>query len=1001
MAKKEFDRNILALIGKSIKEGKYLDISYKNEKNETTRFWISILDISASGQLKVNMFNVAYPDPIMNGKISIDRIQSAQILKFSYYEVPKGLLNKILFDEELSNFSFEKYDTRILNYYLDCYQLSADPLLHKDCLIPTIDFSSFTENNPLLLTEEQQKQIIEELYNDNYPKNSRFELALNHFSIDIKHKGRFLVAYQKLSFDPIEHSLHLDPQLRFNPSFYLQGQKHSLSYYSNISQKDFEETYKKDPNQAIESLKSSFNSWELVNTRPEVSVLGFPQIDISPIYDQINFEFNRKSLELPLKAIFQQFSSLDTKNRTRPKIVLYDKQINIDQLRSVYNTLKYPITYVQGPPGTGKTQTILNIILNCITSNRKLLITSNNNIPVDGIMEKMSLGLYEGNPIPLPLLRLGNETYTKEAFKTIQRLNELEVGSIPTEEVLQELREATHLKNRELESQLEKLETTKTLEQNLSFVEELLKIESNPLLEKERIEILRQLDSIDTTEENILIDTFEFVRANPSMMRYFYYESLRCVKKLQSKTLKELVNIAYLKDEVEQLKQFNRWIKEDENLTKLNQAFPIILTTNISTYKLGDKYKFDLLIMDEAGQCEIPTSLLPISKCNNLALIGDTNQLQPIITIEDKQNQSLKNQYNIPQLYDYKENSILSLFQKIDNISRNILLRYHYRCGKKIINFSNLRFYESKLDLERLNKEGHLKLLEVSNHHSPLKNSNLEEAESIVKYIRENNLTDVFILTPFKNQNNLITDLLQREKKLGHIDPSVNCGTIHQVQGQENKTIILSTSISPRTSSKTYDWIKNNSQLINVGITRAKDNLVVVTDPRAIDILSRKDDDLYSLINYVRQNGNREVSKSSANRFTIGFSNDSDFENEFYKTMQHYCSTKGGRFKRNVKLIELFPSKLNDENLNKREFDGVLYEGNIPKVVFELHGVEHLYNSQTIKSDKLKMELLHEKGIRLLQLPNAYVKHYEFIGALINKTNGGAYQRGLFDMDCN
>ena len=49
MERKELDRNILALIGKAIKEGKYLDISYKNEKTETTRFWISILDIFSSG----------------------------------------------------------------------------------------------------------------------------------------------------------------------------------------------------------------------------------------------------------------------------------------------------------------------------------------------------------------------------------------------------------------------------------------------------------------------------------------------------------------------------------------------------------------------------------------------------------------------------------------------------------------------------------------------------------------------------------------------------------------------------------------------------------------------------------------------------------------------------------------------------------------------------------------------------------------------------------------
>jgi hypothetical protein len=38
---------ITALIGKAIREGKYLDITYKNKTGEITPFWISVLDINA------------------------------------------------------------------------------------------------------------------------------------------------------------------------------------------------------------------------------------------------------------------------------------------------------------------------------------------------------------------------------------------------------------------------------------------------------------------------------------------------------------------------------------------------------------------------------------------------------------------------------------------------------------------------------------------------------------------------------------------------------------------------------------------------------------------------------------------------------------------------------------------------------------------------------------------------------------------------------------------
>lgn len=43
----------------------------------------------------MNMFNVTKDDPIINKKIFISGIQSAEILRFSYYDVPEELVRKL------------------------------------------------------------------------------------------------------------------------------------------------------------------------------------------------------------------------------------------------------------------------------------------------------------------------------------------------------------------------------------------------------------------------------------------------------------------------------------------------------------------------------------------------------------------------------------------------------------------------------------------------------------------------------------------------------------------------------------------------------------------------------------------------------------------------------------------------------------------------------------------------------------------------------------------
>lgn len=993
------DNSIIIHIGKAIREGKYLNILYKNQKGEITPFWIAILDISANDELYVNMFNVTKEDPLYNRKIYISSIVKAELLKFSHYEVSEALIKKLDEDESLQKYDFDRYDTKLLNYYLECYKSNKNPFLYQQHLIPNIDLTTLQPTEPYHLTDEQQRHIIKDIYHNDYLHFHDYELAFCEFSIDLLGKGKFVVAYRTLTFDPVERTLQLGSKTYFNSNFYIKDIKYSLSYYTDISPSDFEAAFLKDKLQTIGSLTHNFKSGELPNTKPEIVVLGYAQIDIAPIYDEINAAHARKEMEIPVRAFFQNTSLLDRKNRKEPYLVLYDENINLDQLRTVYNSLKFPITYVQGPPGTGKTQTILNIVVNCLTNGKTMLISSNNNVPIDGIKDKLYLGTYNNKEILFPIIRLGNNKCIAEALLKVKALYEFETRDIPKEALLFNLKEKSKENNQILLNKLKAYEDRLDLKQNLEFINGLLSKGSYWQLEEEQKRLEGLIQQIPKTTDEDLKGVFEVIKGNRQLVQYFYYECLRYIKRLKTKEFSELVEIIYMQDEAEKVKAFNKWLADDKNLEKFTKVFPIILTTNISSRKLGRRFKFDVLTIDEAGQCDIATSLIPISKCKNMVLIGDTNQLKPIVIFEERRNDQLMAQFEVDAVYDYYHNSILSVYKNIDNISRDILLSYHYRCGRKIIDYSNKRFYDSKLNLSAIKDVGEVKLVDVTNVNQKHKNSQIEEAREIIHYIKDNKLTDVFIITPFRNQEEVINHYLNEAKDRNEIDASVSCGTIHKIQGQENKTIIISTAISRQTTPKTYDWIKNNSQLINVGVTRAKENLIVVTDKKAIDMLSTKNDDLYALIAYVEKNGTTEVSQSVVNKFTIGFSNNSKFEDEFYSTMRHYCTVQGGRFERNEKVVKVFPEEATNTLVNKKEFDGVLYIGIVPKIVFEINGREHYTKKRSIQSDIVKMNLLKDKGIQLITIPNHYVKHYEYIRELIKKLKGDVYQKTLFDIE--
>ncbi len=999
--------NIGDKISRAIKEGKWLNISYINKNNENTFYWIAIKDIDFNRKsFYVSMFNDKKSLDVFDSWIYFDSIKSAEVVDFVSYDVSEKLINKI--EKNLNKcvwLNYDHFNHNVLNYYSECNILDNDPSQKEYTPIEGIDLNILMKNKIYKLNDYQVKKIIADIYHYDIKNKSNlyYTLAINCFSID-EGKNKFVIAYYALTFDPSQKALIIDKKLRFNQSFLVEGRRHSLFNYIKMDMDEFARTFADNFNFYQEIIRKNLRYGELINTRPDIMLLQKESpVDLTETYDVIEEKYESNLLPTPLKSFFGNITRKNNIRRKEPSIIIYDKRININQMRVLYNALKYPVTYVQGPPGTGKTQTIINVTLSSFYNDKTMLICSSNNKPVDGIVEKLQFK-YRNEVVNFPYLRLGNYEDVKKATLRIKELYNYSTNKTPREDLLNKIKVSTDDHNTRLIELLNIQEKRVDIETCLESSQKLINsFENNnsKIIQsvKEKITQLKSdLASLPEVSNEELVSLFIPLNENYQLSQFLFFKSLQYISKLKKPRYSDLIGICNIEDDNTRVVEFNKWTQNDNNMKKLVEVFPIIFSTNISSKRLGTpKFMFNLVVMDEAGQCNIATALLPIAKAESLLLVGDPNQLKPVIILEEQVNKELLEKYNVPEKYNYKNNSILDVMIENDNISKYILLKYHYRCGKKIIGFSNQRYYNNSLNLSFIQEEGELKVLDVKNQNVKQKNEAYDEAEAIVNYIERNNVKDAFIITPFVNQKELILSLL-KAKNIKDVD----CGTIHSLQGAERNTIIFSTAISLETSKKTFEWIKDNYELINVAITRAKNKLIIAADTEALETKSDKKDDLYNLIQYAKNNGKIEVPPNESVKIEIGSSNGSEAEDEFFKTISHFCTChKSFEAERNVKVNKIIKDQYYANS--NMEFDLVLYEKTFfnkkPVIVFEINGGEHFGSISREMSDSKKRELCAKQGIKLIFIPNSFVKAYENIANIImsSKNKEISIQQTLFD----
>lgn len=985
---------------------KWLEINYQNKDGEITNYFIAIKDIDIKNKkIYCDIFNPFKSLETISDNVYIylDKILKAKVAYNTYYEYPQEFLKKVAENPYFSKFfELEKLDNNILRYLSECYALDSDPTIKDSVILDGVDNNELLKERSYKLDDNQFDKLLNYLFRkektNDLKKITSENLAINVFSIDILGK-QYIVAYRNLSVDFKNKKLIASNTISINKSFLLDenGKTVSLQYYLDVDSESFEEGFKEDHRKYIDIIEHNYRHGEKTNTRPNIFILARTITKgVEEAFEAVNKLELENKLTIPLKSFFARNINKSGSNKEVSVVVFNKYKINIDQMRVIYNAMVNHVTYIKGPPGTGKTETIFNVILSSYVNNKKVLICSNNNHPLDDIYNRMISSFTNNNinrQIIFPILRITNNN---DLIIAINRLKEaynfaVENKNVNTRESRTEAMKNTSLdKFKTLKEMLFEYEERKEIELNIDKLRKFTNLaEFNVLTEqvkkqlKAEYEKLKSLRIIKDDEVNSLAIS---ASDDINFQLYLYYDSLQRYKKLLTDKYKDLRDIILNTNELEAVIAFNKYIRDDENFKILLNIFPLIICTNLSCEKLGKPTQyFDLCIMDEAAQCNIASSFIPIIRADNLLLVGDINQLQPVTVLEKEVNKNLREKYHIKEDYDYIHNSILSTMLKKDKNSKVILLSYHYRCAKRIANFANNRFYNNQLKL--FNKDdGSLEYYLVRNKKiADVRNAYLEEAIQICDVVTKGNYDDVGIVTPFVNQANLINDLLKRRGI-----ENVKAGTIHTLQGSEKNTIIMSSALSPKTSKRVMDRLKNNHELINVGVTRAKKKFIFVGDKEAIDALSKDDEnnDLKLLSDYVYSNG-KVVVPPLKEEIATNFSNESDNEKQFFETIKPYFNKRGSKMKieRNVKIVDAIPnlSARDKELAGEKEFDVIvrykpfIYRKFTTIVAFEIDGGEHIGSNIQSRYDRLKERISKEYGIKIIRISNAEVKDYELI----------------------
>ncbi len=717
--------------------------------------------------------------------------------------------------------------------------------------------------------------------------------------------------------------------------------------------------------------------------------------------------------------------------RETAESLIFPFGINKSQLEAVARVFSSQVSVIEGPPGTGKTQTILNIIANILLRNETVAILSNNNTAVENVYEKLGkegLGFLvaklgnsenrkdffsntstvptDGSP-PAPLLQeIENQIERLKQFlharNDVAKLQaEIDELNIERKNLLQ--RQQENLETHPRSPKIDPLEKYQLYKQKITdLMAYLTMLDDKPISLRNRIELWLNFRILRTKS----FSTLDKRNATIHALQLGYYDKAlqeketalaSCQETLKNGDFDALLagtttsSMIYLKDQLQQRKwpeeAFNSEVYRDR-IDAFLMRYPII---GSSTHSIINSLKsgtvLDYAIIDEASQQDIIPGILALGCARNLVIVGDRKQLPPIFakigsTAPDER-------------YDCEKYSLLdSCLHVFGDTIPVTLLKEHYRCHPRIIQFCNQQFYDNQLiPMTQDAGEDALQLIVTAKGNHARSYTNQRELDSLLHILErgESSQWDEASKRGFIAPYNAQVTLSH-----SYLPASFVKDTTHKFQGRECDEIVFSTVLDKKASNQKKLTFVDDPHLINVAVSRAKNKFTLVTGD---GVFSAANGPVAALIRYIEYYANEKVQAHSSpvvSAFDLLYAeydqsleklrsslraSDSQFKSEqimaqILRERLSLSSNQAVTFHTQIALNELV--SLGNETLTAKErgfmkgrsrCDFVLYfkVGKKPLAVIEVDGGEH-DKPQQKEWDALKNSILQKGGLPLLRL---------------------------------
>lgn len=374
---------------------------------------------------------------------------------------------------------------------------------------------------------------------------------------------------------------------------------------------------------------------------------------------------------------------------------------------------------------------------------------------------------------------------------------------------------------------------------------------------KDKIEILEEeVNQCQVEGINTKLSYEEFQKSNP-----WFSDDFRS-KQSELFLLSLKVKEQFLYENRQHLNSAkNAWNKQDENITKeygqrllteswqwINFAIPVISTTFASFSRMFrhlDENTISNLFIDEAGQAIPQASVGAIFRSQKVMVVGDPSQIKPVLTLDSTMLSLVARYYKVDETFISEGASVQSLvdrtsqygYQKTESEWIGVPLWVHRRCKDPMFSVSNKISYNNLM--VQGNEEGIIgkaKWIDCSGKADD--KFVQEQAEWLKKEIRrrkDNNpdlLDEIYVITPFSN---VAYNLAKELDKIGFTKRDkesykpINVGTVHVFQGKEAKIVYF--VLGADDSSKgAANWVVKDANMMNVAVTRAKEEFYIIGD---------------------------------------------------------------------------------------------------------------------------------------------------------------------------